>query len=605
MFLIVNAPVNRVLALSQSTLDIFGSNNIVFYDPSERGSCYSGGASLSGDTVMAKIVNYANGNNPYGIVMPAAGIAGLLAGLQGESGFNPFRWYGDKYDTAKAYGLAQFYPSSKIAGPLSTDPRTASFFDEYFPTVEYTHFDQSTGYPKSPVPQEIIDAWLAVQLDFMFGPSGEYQNTTVGTYRNWGGRMGLDYIPNSYTLGQAMESALTPEDATRIWVWIYERPGDKETDSNTRSKNAQGWLDFVNNIVSSPATVKTDAVTFDSNAGSKVTIIGDSLIANSQSAIQGMLPQAQIDAQSGRSFDDGIAVLQGLADSGELRDVVVFALGTDSSVKAKQAQNVVDIVGSSKKVIFITNYSMSDDYKSNNNAFMKVKDDNSNVLIADWNGSVTSSSSVLVNADGVTPNEDGQKTLAMLIANSAGVSGPAAGTCNVGAIQGGLTDEQAQALADYYNSPEVTLSDWNFAAVGNTKRNCVAFSFFFVQRFTSIGPSSYSIFLPGGDGGDVAHSLAVNKSLLAGNEPRPFAVFSTRVNKGIYGHTGIVVNVNGDTITTVEAAWSDNGPGQLGHIVRRKLSDGYFRNVDFGQTFTYLDSIINLSELYSIVGGSN
>ena len=606
-FLVVAGPVGSVYALDSKTEDYYAKIGVTFYDPqSNAGSCYSGGASLVGDSVMAKIVNYANGNNPSGIAMPAAGIAGLLAGLQGESGFNPFRWYADTYNPSKAYGLAQFYPSSKIAGPLSSDPRTASFFNEYFPTDAYTRYDGNTGYPTNPVPQEVIDAWLAVQLDYMFGPSGEYQRTRVGGYRNLGGRMGLDYIPDDYTLGQAMEAARTPEDATRIWVWIYERPEDKEAAANGRSRNAQGWLNFVNSIISSPAQIRDDATNnssaSSSNSGSNVTIIGDSLIANSQGKIAERMPQAQIDAQSGRSFADGISILQNIANGGQLRDYTVFAIGTDSTVTSAQAQQVVDIVGSSRKIIFVTNYSTSNSYTANNNVFTRMMNDNSNVRIADWKSSATSNSA-LVSSDGVTPTEEGQSMIATLIANNISVSGPAFGTCgDISAVEGGLNRSQAQAIADYYNSSEVRISDWNLSATGSTKRNCTSFSYFFVQRFTSIGHTSYSMFLPGGDGGDVAHNLSVNKALPSGDAPRPFSVFSVRGSSSEYGHTGIVVGVEGDNIITVEAAYSNNGPGRDGYVSTRPLS--YFRNVTYGNPFTYLENIINLSDINSIVGGA-
>lgn len=590
-----------------STMDRFADMNNLFYNPCDnggRGACYSGGANLSGDTIMAKVVNYLNGNNPSGFVLSPIGIAGVLAGVQGESGFNPFRFQGDKV-TGPAYGFAQYDPMSKITSLLSTDPRTANFFNEYF-DVKYTRYDSSTGYPKEPVPEEVIDAWLAVQLDFTFGPSGEFETTKVSGYRNLGGRMGLDYIDGNMNLHQAMDAAQTPEDATRIWVWIYERPGDKEGASNGRSKTAQGWLNYVNNMISSPAEKKTD--TTSSNGGNNVTIIGDSLIANSQSKIAEKMPQAQIDAQSGRSFADGISVLQNLANNNQLRNYVVFAVGTDSSVTSEQAQQVVDIVGSSKKVVFITNYSTSNAYVANNNVFTKMKNDNSNVLLADWKSSASSQSSSLLSADGVTPTEAGQSMIATLIANNISMSSPAYGMCgDVGSINGGLTEAQAKALADYYNGPSVTISEWNLTATSNRKTNCVAFSYFFVQRFTSIGHTDYSIFFPngnfsgGGNGVDAAPALAMKRSLPSGNSPRPFSVFSVSkgtLNCGQYkcGHTGIIVAVNGDDVLTVEAGY----PSQPAQVTHRSAS--YFVNEKYGQSITYLESIMNLSELYSVVG---
>ncbi|MBQ1298362.1 hypothetical protein IIY24_00785, partial [Candidatus Saccharibacteria bacterium] len=116
-------------------------------------------------------------------------------------------------------------------------------------------------------------------------------------------------------------------------------------------------------------------------------------------------------------------------------------------------------------------------------------------------------------------------------------------------VSGGLTDEQAQKIADYYNSSAVNASEWGFYA--GTKLNCVAFSQFFVGQFTTRGR--------GGswpDGGNVAHRVAEETGLPEGTELKPFSVFSvTPYSHGYTQHTGIVVAVNGDEITTIEAAW--------------------------------------------------
>lgn len=39
-------------------------------------------------------------------------VAGMLGNVQAESGFNPWRWQGDRYGTSRGYGLFQFTPAS-------------------------------------------------------------------------------------------------------------------------------------------------------------------------------------------------------------------------------------------------------------------------------------------------------------------------------------------------------------------------------------------------------------------------------------------------------------------------------------------------------------
>lgn len=39
-------------------------------------------------------------------------VSGMLGNVQAESGFNPWRWQGDRYGTSRGYGLFQFTPAS-------------------------------------------------------------------------------------------------------------------------------------------------------------------------------------------------------------------------------------------------------------------------------------------------------------------------------------------------------------------------------------------------------------------------------------------------------------------------------------------------------------
>ncbi len=167
-------------------------------------------------------------------------------------------------------------------------------------------------------------------------------------------------------------------------------------------------------------------------------------------------------------------------------------------------------------------------------------------------------------------------------------------SANIGAIEGGLSEKAAQKLALYYNGPEVSATKWGLPY---GKMNCVSFSKFFINRFTN-NKNSWST----GNGKDTAHNIAKAAGLSEGNEPQPFSVFS--VTKGatmcsdghLCGHTGIVVAVNGNDIITVEAAYKSS----LAKVKHRTRS--FFVNTKYSVTFTYLNSILNQSELYSVTG---
>lgn len=592
-FLLALVPVGSAsAALSDSILNMFNQNGIYYYNPQGGGAlCYSG--SLDGDTIMAKVVSYLKGNNPTGFVLSDNGIAGILANFQGESGFNPFRFQSDS-ESGPGYGIAQFTPKSKITEPLRSDPRTANYYNTYY-DIKYTYYDSATGFPKESVPMEVIDAWLGVQLDFFFGASSEFENTTVGGYRNLGGTMGLSYISSSMTAHEAMDAAQSPEDAARIFVWIMERPADKEGAANSRGRNAAGWLDYVQRMSTSSGSTTGSATV----SGSKVTIIGDSITVGATSQLEQKLPGVDIHAQVSKQFYNGttdnpggIEILRNLANAGSLRDTLVYALGTNGNFTLDQAQEVVDLAGSSRKVIFVTNWTTSNDYTANNNVLAKVKNDNNNVFIADWASAVESQASTYLGSDGIHPNTEGQELFAKIIASTVGASGDTLGACDsMGLIEGGMDKSQAQKLADYYNGSEVDASYWGLP---HGKTNCVSFSAFFVQRFTSVGRQSGRAW---GNGKDVANNLAQAEGLPTGKDPRPYAVFS--ITNGVTvcedgylcGHTGVVVGVEGDKIITVEAAY----PSTPAYVATRDIS--YFVNAKYGDTFVYLESILNQSDL--------
>ena len=590
-------PIATTYALDENTLFEYSQNGIYYYNPEQNNKgCYNG--NLSGDTIMAKIVNYLSGNNPTNFVLSENAIAGILANFQYESGFNPFRFQGDSLG-GPAYGIAQFDPKSKILKPLRSDPRTAGYFDEYY-NIKYTRFDSDTGLPLESVPNEVVDAWLAVQLDYFFGSSSEFENTKVGSYRNRGGSMGLDYIDSSMTIHEAMDSAKSPEDATRIFVWIAERPANKERNASNRSSEAKKWLDYVQSISNEPATTEKErSITIN---GNDVTIIGDSITVGSQNAIESSISGADIYAEVSKQFykgtadnPGGIEILQKLIDQGSLRGTLIYALGTNSAITLAQAEEVVNLAGSDRRIIFTTNYTTSSDYDSNNNVYTKIKNDNpENVFIADWKSAVEDDIDTYLAGDGIHPTTEGQQLFASILASTIGASEDYLSTCG-GVIEGGFTDNQAQAIANYYNGSEVDASYWYLP---HGKMNCVSFSAFFIQRFTSVGRSQRSW----GNGKEVAHNLSINEGLPMGSEPRPFAIFSVTSGRTVCsdgylcGHTGVVVAVNGNDVTTIEAAYRASDAKVKHHDV------SYFVNAKYGDAFVYTDSILNSAELAEITG---
>jgi hypothetical protein len=246
----------------------FSAWQILYYDP----SCACSESSilgLVGDTNFAKIANYFASRGLKDIA-----VAGILANLQSESHLTPFAIQGQGKNTdspgeppaAGGYGIAQFTPATKISRVLQKDARTQQYYSKYYST-QFGGYqiklwnEGGTGIPEG-VPVVVNDAWLNTQLDFFY--KGEMQSTKVGSYRNLGGTMGLDYIKDSSTILEALADAQDEKDAARIFVWIYERPADKPGGAIRRAEVATAMLPYVQKAMasdgSSTATVSSGSV---------------------------------------------------------------------------------------------------------------------------------------------------------------------------------------------------------------------------------------------------------------------------------------------------------------------------------------------------------
>ena len=160
--------------------------------------------------------------------------------------------------------------------------------------------------------------------------------------------------------------------------------------------------------------------------------------------------------------------------------------------------------------------------------------------------------------------------------------------------EGGLTEEQAQKLADYYNSGGGTQCG------GASRESCYAFSMWWLCNFTDIVAEGENACVGVPTGGEVVGCLKDRYGIESGTTPTPYAVFSEP------NHTGVVVGVKDDgTIITIEAAengggysgWSDTpGDGRA-----RVWVGSSSRSLD-GKTFSNLDGRVNTTKLSEVLG---
>lgn len=156
--------------------------------------------------------------------------------------------------------------------------------------------------------------------------------------------------------------------------------------------------------------------------GSNVTIIGDSITEitaagqtvngakhpdnhNDTNDFEEYLPEAEIYAQWGKSFwtDDGNdggeggkVILDRLASEGNLREIVVYALGTNNEkdLTADKIQDVIDTIGDDHTIVFMTMSDNGTPFSDNNALVEEAAASNESVVIADWAGAAGSNPSL-------------------------------------------------------------------------------------------------------------------------------------------------------------------------------------------------------------------
>lgn len=606
-------------AIGEAQKFMFGQNNILFYDPDGGGNLCKGGKNFN----LAGVEPTGEFNDNALYIMAyllsegysAEATAAIVGNLKGESGsFNPGQGevgYSENITDPNfrltpswncwgkcGFGIGQWTYYTRQQGLQDfADEHGMSVLSLELQIMYVVH--ELTGYGYTP---ENLNALSLEEASYeifhgFFRPRSSFQE---GYY---GGKYYNDYDPKT----------LSMLDPTRTKA-AYEA-------FMTRLGYTKGALQVIadNDLatVASTSTTNSALAAAGEVDGTKVTLIGDSISNDSTTRrlLAEAMPGIDIRAQDSKQFytgtesnPGGIEILREMAANNTLREIVVYELGTNGqgSVTQSRVQEVLDVVGANRKVIFVTNYGIGYDFESNNLAMMWARDSYPNqVSIADWASIISTKPDSWLDSGsyGVHPatNEARQLYVDLVKQTISGVgtAGVMASECG-GAVNGGINDSQAQALANYYNSDDVDASYWGLPF---GKKNCVSFSYFFVQRFTSVGRSS----LHTGDGRQVSYNLSQALGMPTGDSPRPYSVFS--VTQGVTdctlsdgrvvkcGHTGVVVAVNGNDITTVEAAY----PNTLAYVAHHDIS--YFTNAEYGNSyvFMYLDTILDQAELAQII----
>lgn len=129
------------------------------------------------------------------------------------------------------------------------------------------------------------------------------------------------------------------------------------------------------------------------------------------------------------------------------------------------------------------------------------------------------------------------------------------GSSSVSLKDGGMTQEEAQALVDLFNKEGDKFLDDRYgpgggpgSCKGNHAMNCVSFSTYFVNKYTTF--QTY----PAGDGKETAYTIARETGKQMSSTPTAYSVGSGP-GYGPAGHTLVVLGVQGDKVILGEAGY--------------------------------------------------
>ncbi len=393
-----------VFAIDEATLNFYNQNGIYYYDPTGNPNCFSGNGNI---TIMGTTAEEMMWSGLVSAGFTETQAAAIMGNIASEGIGNPAQHEGALYNR---YWSTNAPDATYVDGHFDLGANTGISYG--LGLVQWSFGRRVTLYNKI----KEADPEL---LQYFNNPT-TYSMKNGNIYALGGdGFIEVAGIDAAKAL-MSHEIALIWEEMNESYTGIFEY-GDSDLYGATwwvlakyeipagdlsygaakhqgRYEHAQAYYDkFAGNYTFSSGSATED--------GSNVTIIGDSITDGSRSAILELLPNADIHAQHSKFFDNdtegnesGLTILNNLGDN--LRGTVVFALGTnDGTVDQATIQQVVDKVGSSRNLIFVTAYSSQDPnkYTALNTALKAVADANSNVSIADWASAASADPATYIN----------------------------------------------------------------------------------------------------------------------------------------------------------------------------------------------------------------
>lgn len=149
-------------------------------------------------------------------------------------------------------------------------------------------------------------------------------------------------------------------------------------------------------------------------AGDEVTAVGDSVMLASAPSLYERFPGSMVDAAVSRSIWAGPDIVDGLAASGELREHVVVALGTNGSVDRDMLARIARTVGRDRDLVLVNAYAPRDWIPGVNRDLAAFAASRTGVVVADWSAAIADHTDLLA-GDQIHPERAGGDIFAEVV----------------------------------------------------------------------------------------------------------------------------------------------------------------------------------------------
>jgi len=149
--------------------------------------------------------------------------------------------------------------------------------------------------------------------------------------------------------------------------------------------------------------------------GPHITAIGDSVMLASAGALLAKFPGILIDAKVSRQPWDAPALLTALRESGQLRTIVIIALGTNGAYGASDLRQIIQTVGPQRELVFVNSYGPPPWISVVNTQLTAIATANPKIVVADWHSAIAGHTDLLA-PDQIHPGDLGAAIYANTIA---------------------------------------------------------------------------------------------------------------------------------------------------------------------------------------------